>query len=162
MKKAELLTALEESHEAYLESLQGLSEEQLIRPNTVGEWSFKDVLVHLSMWEAEAIKMLYQTRQGLTPKNVFSTEVNENEQNKLWVEASRDRPLERVMDDFAIIRDQTIRRLDAFTEKELNDPARFPWLHGKTLTKLIQEFILDHEEAHARDLQEWLKRQTTA
>ncbi len=161
MKKAEFLATLEDSHESYLESLQNLTEEQLLRPNTVGEWSFKDVLVHLSMWEAEVIKLLYQARLGLTPKNTFSTEVNEDEQNKLWVEASRDRPIQRVMDDFTIIREQTLRRLDAFTDKELNDPARFPWLHGKSLTSLIQEFILDHEQAHARDLQEWLKRQTT-
>ena len=160
MNKAEFLSALDESHEDYLELLQKLSDEQLIRSNSIGEWSFKDVLVHLSMWEAEAIKMLFQARQGLTPKNLFSANIDENEQNRVWVEASYDRSLERVMDDFTIIREQTIRRLDAFTEKELSDPARFPWLHGRSLLSMIQEYILDHEKMHAKDLQDWLNRQS--
>lgn len=159
MKKAELLSALDESHETYLELLQGLSEEKLTQPNTVGEWSFKDVLVHLSMWEAEAIKMLFQARQGLTPKNVFTSATNEDEQNKVWVEASRNRPLQRVMEDFTIIREETIRRVDTFTDKELTDSVRFPWLYGSTIAKLIQEFVLDHEKMHIRDLQNWLDRQ---
>jgi len=50
-----------------------------------------------------------------------------------------------------------LRRLDAFDDHELSSPTRFPWL-GKSLASLIYEWVIQHEEDHATDLEAWRRR----
>ena len=45
-------------------NLARLSREDLIRPNVVGEWSFKDVLAHLAHWEAFLPDWIAASRRG--------------------------------------------------------------------------------------------------
>ena len=70
MTKDELLDALEEERENFMEAIAGLSDEELEQPGASGEWSVKDVLSHLSMWEAELIKLLWQARKGQKPTTI--------------------------------------------------------------------------------------------
>lgn len=159
MDKEELSSALEDSREELLAALEGLSDEQYCAGGAVGEWSIKDVLAHLVMWEAETIKLLFQARQGLTPTTVHLKDVPDDEQNKIWYEQNKERPLERVLADFDAVRGQTILRLDDFSARDLNDPARYPWLRGKTLSQLVVDYVLEHEQQHARMIRAWRERQ---
>lgn len=155
MDKDELISALEDSHEEILNALEGVSPEQYLAEGSFGDWTLKDLLSHLVMWEAETIKLLFQASQGMTPTTVHLRPISDDEQNKIWLDQTRNRPLERVLSDFYAIRGQTIMRLDEFSNQELNDPARFPWLRGKTLSQLVVDYVLDHERVHARTIREW-------
>ncbi len=159
MNKEELISALEDSREELLATLEGLSNEQYCADAAVGEWSIKDVLAHLVMWEAETIKLLFQARQGLTPTTVHLKNIPDDEQNKIWHDQTKDRLLERVLADFGAIRGQTILRLDDFSERELSDPTRFVWLRGKTLSQLVVDYVLEHEQVHARMIRAWREHQ---
>jgi uncharacterized damage-inducible protein DinB len=70
MNKKELLALLEESHERVLEAIEGLSTEEMSEPGVMDNWSVKDILAHLTRWEAELIKLLWQTRQGMRPTSL--------------------------------------------------------------------------------------------
>lgn len=161
MKKDELITALEDSREEFLSAIEDLPEEQMLVSGAAGVWSIKDILAHLLMWEAETIKLLYQARQGLTPTTVHLNNVSDDDQNRIWHSQLKDRPLDRVLADFSAIREQTIRRLEEFSDKDLSDPSRYVWLRGKTLNQLIKEYILDHEQQHTRAILEWRRHQGT-
>ena len=158
MQKDELVHALEQSRSDFLKSIAGLSDEQLNQPGACGQWSVKDVLAHLMMWEAETIKCLYQTRHGMTPTTVHTRAINDDDQNAVWYRLTKDRPYDLVWQDFDAIRAQTIQRVEDFSSEEIFTPGRFAWLKGKPLLKVIQVSILDHENEHREGIETWRKK----
>lgn len=60
---------LEESHRAVAELLASLSDDAMDRPGSIGggDWSAKDLAVHLAFWESLAIRSIEQWRRGERP-----------------------------------------------------------------------------------------------
>jgi hypothetical protein len=159
MTQDEILDALEDERENFLEAIDGLSDEALLEPGVVGDWSIKDLLYHICMWEAELVKLLWQAAQGLPPSTIhFSvdlTQVAVDEINNAWEVEAQTRTYDQVWDDFQSVRKQTIRRLNAFNDKDLNDPERYPWLKGQPLWGWISENSFGHEKEHSAQIKEW-------
>jgi hypothetical protein len=158
MNKNDILTQLEESREKFLDNLEGLSVDQWIVPGVVGEWSIKDILSHLSRWEAELVKLLWQARQGQHPTTMQFTQTNVDETNNIWFNESRTRSLERVLDDFHTVRNQTILRVEGFSDKELTDPKKFSWLASRPLWEWVASDSFEHEAEHAPQIVDWRKK----
>lgn len=158
MNKHDLLIQLEESREKFLDSLEDLPQERWIVPGVVGEWSIKDILAHLSRWEAELVKLLWQARQGQRPTTIHLTQVDVDETNRLWYNEARTRSLERVLEDFHSVRNQTLLRVEAFSDKELNDPKKFTWLSSRALWEWIAGDSFEHEAEHAVQIAAWRKQ----
>jgi hypothetical protein len=117
MNKNELLTQLEESREKFLDALGDLQQDQWVVPGVVGEWSIKDILAHLSRWEAEMVKLLWQARQGVRPTTMHFAQGDVDETNRIWFNEARARSLEHVLEDFHAVRNQTLLRVEAFADK---------------------------------------------
>ena len=158
MNKKDLLALLEDSHERILEAIDGLSTEEMSEPGVIDNWSVKDILAHLTRWEAEVIKMLWQARQGMQPTSLLNQPHSVDEVNALWREEDQTRSLERILEDFHGVRNQTIRRLEFFTDKDLNDPARYPWLGGQPLWEWVAGDSFQHDEEHLEQLRSWRLR----
>lgn len=154
MKKNELISALEESHKEIMDQIAGFSEQELTELETADGWSVKDILAHLVRWEAELIKLLWQLNQGQRPTTVHFTGASVDETNDRWLVEDRERPLERILADFNGIRRQTIRRVETFSEGELNDQQRFRWLQGKSLAEWVAEDTFEHDREHLNQLEE--------
>jgi hypothetical protein len=155
VSKADMLSSLKTSREAMLEALDGLSDEGMHTPDVIGEWSIKDILVHLSLWEAELVTLLWQARQGRKPTTAQLSPETVDELNARWYVMHKDRALAQVMDDFQAVRHQTARRVDGFTEDELGDPNLFPWLDGEPLEHWIEEDSYGHEAEHMAQIVAW-------
>ena len=155
MNKEELLEALEEGRENFLEVIAGLSYEDLERPGCVGDWSVKDVLIHISRWEAELVKMLWQVKQGQRPTSQQLVKTPVNEINEQWAAENHQRPLALALDDFESVRRQTVRRVEVFSNEELTDPQRYPWQQGRPLFEWIAEDSFRHEAEHAVQIHAW-------
>ena len=159
MTTDEILDALEDQREAFLEAIDGLSDEQLEQPGVVGGWSVKDIMFHLTLWEAELVKLLWQAAQGLQPTTVHFNKTPVDELNAAWNMQAHTRTLEQVIDDFAGVRKQTSRRLEAFKDKDLNDPQRYPWLKNHPLWVAIAEDSFKHEAEHTDQIRQWRETQ---
>ncbi|MHB8934095.1 MAG: ClbS/DfsB family four-helix bundle protein [Bellilinea sp.] len=155
MEKSELLEALETSHEKILSLIEDIPVDDLSRPGAMGDWSVKDLISHLLIWEAETIKLLYMARLNRKPDTAHFKTISDDEQNSIWYEQFKDRPYERVWQDYATIRDQTIERVSEFSDVDLNNPNLFPWLQGSSLSQLLESFILQHETEHTTALNRW-------
>ena len=152
MNKKEVRAALEDSHERLTEAIEGLSEAEMVEPGAAGDWSIKDLLAHLSRWEAEVVKLLWQAQQGLRPTGLLTSDESTDAVNARWQQEDQDRPLERILQDFHGVREQTLRRLEHFTDKDLVDPNRYPWLEGKPLWEWIAPDSFGHDLEHLRDI----------
>ena len=63
------------------------------------------------------------------------------------------------MDDFKGVHKQTIRRLEVFTEDELVNSGRFPWLNGLSLGEKVARSSYKHEAEHESQIRSWRNEQ---
>jgi hypothetical protein len=159
MGKAELISTLSTGRGDFLKLLQGLSDQQMEIPVIVERWSIKDLLVHLTRWEAEIIKLVWQAKQGIKPTTAHFMKTSMDDLNKSWYEESRSRALKLVMDDFQGVREQTIRRVKDISETALTNPKQYTWLQGKPLWVWIAEDSFEHEAEHGEQIINWLSIQ---
>jgi hypothetical protein len=155
MTKDEIFEALEDEREKFLDAIEGLSDEAIQEPGVIGEWSVKDILSHLIAWEAEQVKLLWQAKQGVQPSSVHFSNQSVDELNTAWYEEFHTRPLERILSDFQAVRKQTERRVDAFSDNDLNDPQRYVWLEGFPLWEWVANDSFKHEAEHAAQIRAW-------
>ncbi len=155
MNKTETLSALENSREQLLRAIEGLSQEEMTRPGMLGEWSIKDILAHISRWEAELIRILFQLQQGGAPKVPDYTAADFDRLNAQFVSESQARTLQQIKDDFLSVRKQTIKRVEQTPEKDLTSPGRYPSLGGSSLAQVIAAYTFEHDREHSAQIQAW-------
>lgn len=160
MNKREILERLDRERENFLDLLDQVPEEAYDQPGVSGDWSVKDIVAHISMWEGELIRMLWQIKSGQKPSTAQFRPEPVDQINLQWREATRERPFDLILDDFHAVRNQTIRRVEGFTDRDLSDQNRNPWLKGKALWQWIAADSFEHEAEHAAEIQAWLKRQS--
>lgn len=159
MNKQELLTNLENQREAFMDIIENLTEEELTTPGVVGQWSIKDILSHISRWEAELVKLLWQVRQGQKPSSMhFTMKGSVDQVNETWYKESAARELVRVLDDFHAVRNQTTLRVEEFSDHDLTEPKRYPALGGRALWEYIEGDSFGHEAEHLPDIHRWLQQ----
>lgn len=157
MDKKELIETLEDSHQELLEMLQDLPEAVLTEPGVTGTWSIKDILAHLTYWEGQTVTLLFQAKRGMPqPSTVHFGDEPVDEINARWHTQGQGRSLDIIWSDFTGVRKQTIRRVSEFSDSDLQNPNRFPWLGGKPLWEWIVNDTISHEEEHADAIREWL------
>jgi hypothetical protein len=161
MNKNELLKALDNEREQFLDLIDDLSEDEMLAPGVTGEWSIKDILSHLTRWEAELVKLLWQASRGQEPSGETLrglTGEGDDQINARWQAELSGRPLEDVLEDFHAVRTQTIRRVEAFKDADLTDPQRYRWLDGRPLWEWIEGDSFGHEAEHAQEVRAWLEK----
>lgn len=156
MTKSELLATLQASRKKLVAAIDDLSDVEQIEPGVIDDWSVKDLLSHLTAWEAELVKMLAQMRQGKRP--AFLDLGDTDALNAKWHKETKDRSLDRVMADFHAVRKQTLRRVEGFSDKELSDPKLYKWLGGRPLSEWIASETYEHEAEHAEHIRQWREK----
>ncbi len=155
MNKAKIITGLREGRGKFLDAIKDISEQEMENQIISGGWTVKDIMVHLTRWEAELVKLLWQARKGITPSTVHFSQESVDDLNARWHEESRSRPLKSVLNDFQGVRNQTIRRVEALTDVTLTDPSTFPWLKGEPLWKWVAGDSFEHEAEHEAKIKTW-------
>jgi len=157
MNKSQILDALEEGRESFIEKFADFEDLAMLTQDPATGWTLKDILSHLTRWEAELIKLLWQLKEGQAPNTAHFSSSSIDEINAHWRSADQSRPLERILQDYHGIRNQTIRRVEDFSDRELEDPGRYPWLKGKALWEWVAGDSFEHESEHTGQVQAILK-----
>lgn len=157
MTNQEILEAMQDSRAKLQKAISGLDDAAMHEPGVVGTWSVRDVLAHLTRWEAELVRLLFQLKQGQEPDFPTLTNPDFDTINARFQKESVGRPLELIRADFTNVRLQTQRRLAEFTEKEINGPNVYPALKGKSVFAYIAGNTFEHENEHTAQILEWLK-----
>ncbi len=157
MKLTEVLSKVEAGRKAWVDLLESVPVERRDEPGACGEWTLKDVLVHMNYWQAHLVTMLFNVRQGGTVKTVNSEEeVQEN--NRRWHEQGKDRLWELAWADSEGLHRQILRRVKEFNDEELNRSNLHPALGKKPLWQWIEQDTWGHEEEHAELIRQWLPK----
>jgi hypothetical protein len=130
MTQDELLDALEDQREQLLDAIDDLSDEELLEPGVVGNWSMRDIIYHLCMWEAELVKLLWQASQGEKPTTRHFEPASVEEINAIWQQQAQERDLDHLLDDFAAVRKQTSRRVSAASDSFGHESEHMLQIHA--------------------------------
>jgi uncharacterized protein (TIGR03083 family) len=143
---ARLLKQLDAAWSAFRDSYAGLSDEQLQEPGVVGDWSVKDLLAHVTIWEQEALRYLPLIMEGGTPPR-YKTYGGIDAFNARMIE-------ERRMLSLSEVRTQ----LEETHEQLVDFVANVPMEHLSSATRARKRLRLDtysHYPEHTKAIQEW-------
>lgn len=149
MKKEQLLKKIDAAWDMFIASYADLSDEQLLEPGVVGDWSIKDIIAHVTVWEDEAFKHLPFILKDEKPP-LYSVKDGGIDANAMMTERKRKLSLAEVLKE----QDQTHRRIVAYIET-------LPEEQFTTDTKARRRIRLDcygHYPIHAKAIREWRKR----
>jgi len=107
-----------------------------------------DVLAHLHAWHVVFDGWVAQERSGSVP--AFPAEgytwADLRALNDVFYQAHKDRPYDAIRSMLVTSHRLMLSLLDTFTEEELTDPARYPWLTGEPLGDVAHECLGAHYE----------------
>jgi hypothetical protein len=152
MEKEEILDQLDSSREQLLVLLEPLSDEALLQPGVMGEWSVADILAHLTAWESELVTALLQIDKGKKPERWLSANADVEGYNAGRYAENKGRDLDRIFADWHNVRLKLEEWLDSFSEDELNNPKRYSWANNHSLVQIIMETSFEHEVEHLPEI----------
>ena len=156
MDKTTLLNTIATEHARFEALLAPLSEEQLCRPAFDEQWSIKDILVHIAIWEQICARWLEEFANGTMPQPKERNDLTSNE--RIYRE-HRDLSLAEVRTLFQSAHQQFLHQVDlltrTFSEEDLNAADRFAWTEswpGHSLLAVIADNSYEHYADHAQQI----------
>jgi hypothetical protein len=146
-----LLKRLDAAWAAFEEAYAGLSDTELTEPGVTDDWSVKDILAHVTVWEAEALKHLPLIVEGGRPPR-YVTVGGIDAFNARMMEQKRPLPLSDVRRQMQ----ETHRRLIDFIQ-------RLPEDHLKRETRVRRRLRLDtygQYPLHAEAIRGWREQRS--
>jgi len=166
MDKHELLNNIDREASEWELLLVDIGEERMEEPGFSGDWSFKDVVAHLSGWRMKTLNKLEAAQNDQKPAaNPWPAEWDgesdeDTEKINQWLyEENHDRFLQDVLKESREQFHQMREVVRAIPEEDLFTPGRFEWMDGRAVADLL-DFGHFHEE-HEPAISEWLNQQRT-
>lgn len=152
MNKSQLLERLDKAWAAFNASYAGLSDAELLEPGVTGAWSVRDIIVHVTWWEEEALTHLPVILAGGKPARYSVRYGGIDAFNAQMTDQKRDLSLSEVLQQ----RDDTHRRLIDFIQKVPED-------HIIRETRFRRRLRLDtysHYPQHTEAISKWRARRS--
>jgi hypothetical protein len=146
MGKENIIRHLEQSWQELSESIEGLSEKELMQSNVCNSWSIRDIMGHITTWESEAMLNIPLILEGVsTPKYSSSGGLDSfNAQAQL---DKKDYSLTRIKREFHSNHQRFLDYLSALPDSVFVNNAR--------LAKRIRLDGYAHYEEHAAQIKKW-------
>ncbi len=103
----------------------GLTEEALLRPGVIKAWSVRDIIVHVTTWEEEALKHLPGILEGRRPPRYSVTYGGIDAFNALMSARKKDLPLAEIFRRQAAVHRRLVALIARTPEKALASGTRF-------------------------------------
>lgn len=137
--------------------------DRIEQPGSFGEWSFKDLLAHLTGWRQVTAARLEAALRGEKPLFPWPPHLEggqgPDEKNQWFFETNRDKPLAQVVQESRETFDRVERAIAALPEDDLFLVDRFSWLPGSALRSAVIKGTIEHyRTAHGPEIRAWLKQ----
>lgn len=150
MKKQQVLNKIEQAWAAFKGSYAGLTDEQLMEAGVTGDWSVKDILAHVSGWEAEALKYLPHILEGVRPPRYSVLYGGIDAFNAQMAEQKRRLTLSEVRDQLDETHRKLVEYIQSIPEEQFVSETRF--------RRRLRLDTYSHYPIHTRAIGEWRER----
>lgn len=120
-----LVKQVDDAWTAFTNSYAGLTESKLLEPGVIKTWSVRDIIVHVTTWEEEALKHLPGILAGRRPPRYSVTYGGIDAFNALMSARKKDVPLDEVKRQQAAAHRRVLALIERTPEKELASGTRF-------------------------------------
>jgi hypothetical protein len=147
MNKSQLLKRLDKAWAAFNASYAGLSDAELLEPGVTGVWSVRDIIVHVTWWEEEALTHLPIILAGGKPARYSVRYGGIDAFNAQMTEQKQDLSLSEVLQQ----RDDTHRRLIDFIQNAPEDQL----VRETRFRRRLRLDTYSHYPQHTEAISEW-------
>jgi hypothetical protein len=147
MNKSQLLKRLDNAWAAFNASYAGLSDAELLEPGVTGTWSVRDIIVHVTWWEEEALTHLPVILAGGKPARYSVRYGGIDAFNAQMTEQKRDLSLSEVLQQ----RDDTHRRLIDFIQNAPEDQV----VRETRFRRRLRLDTYSHYPQHTEAISKW-------
>ncbi len=159
MKRDEAIVKLRAARRELYDSLSGISDEELMRPNAAAKWSIKDLLGHIAAWDEETLRIIQAFAMQTNP--LYSYSISDRSDFAVWnaeqVQLRQDRSMEQIRLELENSRRDLIQIVEGLTDQVLMRSKVTPWGKQRTGFELLEEAAA-HDLEHARDVRSWRKK----
>ena len=150
MRKQQVLDKIEKAWSDFNEAFAGLSAAQLEQPGVTENWSIKDLIAHISVWEEEALKFLPDIQQGITPTRYKDAYGGLNAFNALMSDQKHSLSFEEVRRQSAASHQRILDYLETIPEELVVTETRF--------RRRLRLDTYSHYPEHTLAIQKWRQR----
>lgn len=154
--KAELLQMMVNGRAALTALIEPIPLERMLESGVEATWSVKDILAHLTSWEVKMCAVLAGRQSELPPANWPTTADAVDAINADFTMANGAKSLIQVLQEFETAIHQALAAVEAMSEADLFDAARFEWQEGRPLWYLVADNTFAHYEEHIPSIEGWL------
>lgn len=158
MSKTRILELIQSGRKALQETLEGMSAAQMTEPGVESDWSVKDILVHIAVWEGMMVGWVEESLRGEIPDRPPPGKTWDDLDGlnaQIYVD-NKDKALDEVRWDFQASHQRALRMVQAMPEEDLLDPRRFEWLQGDPMWHLVAANTWWHYKEHHEAISDWL------
>lgn len=164
MTKALLIERMRAGRAAWEAELAEVPAARLAEPGVEGHWSAKDVIAHVTVYDAWTADQLEGVLRGETAMVVRPDEpegadtFDTDQRNAAYYEAYKDRPLDAILTEAERAFPRLLAAVEELPEDVLLERRRLEWLGGTALWELIAGNSYDHYAEHLAAIRAWLER----
>jgi hypothetical protein len=130
-----------------LEAIDGLTSAEMEKENTIGKWSARDVVIHIAMWDGEALKALSVWRTGHNYDWTYAKEYLKF--NAFWHEVTSMLSSTQVIQMYNLVHGALIADISSISDEVWTKRGGVPdWLPG---------IAVEHNKWHLEKLQAYKK-----
>ena len=160
MNKSELVRWLTEEQQKWELLIAAIGEDRMAQAGINGEWSMKDIIIHLTVWQRNHIVRLEAivAEQPAPAAPWPSALTTEDEINAWMYQTHHEHTVRQVLDDAAAVYEQTmafVNRLPDDTQVETIE-GKFHAISLGGHTFAVGEFFHHFYDDHAADVLAWL------
>lgn len=123
-------------------AIEGLTAKEMTRPRTIGDWSIRDVILHLAMWEGEVLKALAIFRAGRKVDWAYVKDAEGISRfNEFWISNMKHLTVRKVLAMFDEIHSAVIADVSSLTASK-----------RKALPGWVKEITVEHNAAHVKKI----------
>jgi uncharacterized damage-inducible protein DinB len=148
-KYREYLAAIDDSWNRWLDALDRLSAEEIDSPGTCGEWSVRDLVGHIAVWDQVAIDKVLGIREGNHPPE---DDESLDQFNERTVEVSRSLELDVIRERMISTHEKLIEDLADVSNLPVEILERIEWATVEDTRKHYQQHLDQIEVRFHRDV----------
>jgi hypothetical protein len=162
MKKPELLTWLREEYQRWQAFLEQIGLERMDQPGVCADWSMKDLVAHLTVWNRRLVASIQAAQRGEPepPPPWPETLQTEDEVNAWIYEANRGRSARDVLDESQQVFLQLLAVIECLPDdvriEQIEPYYHLVWV-GDTRYP-AGEFFDHYRDDHEADVRAWFER----
>lgn len=154
--KKTVLDLVNHSRATFEAAVARYDDDQLVNVISPHGWNLKDMMAHITSWEAYAVDRFAEVSRGEKPRTYgHLTEEDTNRINQEFLEAGRKQTLDEVKVDFKRVHQNLVAAIEAMPE-DTTDPWWSIWPDHELPWQLIHYNTWGHYDEHMHDLQNWL------